>query len=139
MKSTPTENTDSIFLPLIKGEKPEFVIAENEQFMAVIEENPLMIGHCLVFTKRIEDSFFDLSDDETANIMIFAKSVSQAIKKTVDCKKIGLAVIGLQVRHAHIHLVPINCADDLNFTRTRLALTPKDLSDSVNRIKAHLK
>jgi histidine triad (HIT) family protein len=126
------------FLPYIRGEKQHFVIAETSQFMAVIEEKPLKEGHCVVFPKKVQDTWTDLSDLDLAELMTFAKSVAQAIQKTVPCVKVGMAVIGLQVRHVHIHLVPIHSADDLNFTRTKLTPPEEALQATALRIRQNL-
>ena len=140
MGESPRENAhqNSHFSPYIRGEKPALVIAENEHFMAIIEEKPLVAGHCVVFPKRVEDAFLHLSDDEMAGIMVFAKKVGQAIEKVVPCTKIGIAVIGLAVRHAHVHLVPIQSADDLNFTRPKLNLPEEELVQMAARIRSVL-
>ena len=116
----------------------DWVVAENENFMAILEEKPLVLGHCVVFPKREEDSFFDLTDDELSKIMVFAKAVAVSIKKAVPCQKIGVAIIGLQTRHAHVHLVPINSPDDLNFTRPRVHATEADLRKLASLILASL-
>jgi len=125
----------SYFDPYLKGERPELIIAENESFIAILEEKPLVLGHCVVIPKREEDSFFDLTNDELSAIMIFAKPIAQAIQKTVNCKKIGIAALGLQVRHAHLHLVPINSADDLNFTRAKLEVSNDELKKMAELIR----
>jgi len=125
----------SHFDPYLKGEKPEFVIAENESFIAILEEKPLVLGHCVVIPKREEDSLMSLSDEEISEMMIFAKPVALAIQKTVPCQKIGIAALGLQVRHAHLHLVPINSADDLNFTRTKLEVSSETLKTMAELIR----
>lgn len=128
----------SHFDPYLQGKRPELVIAENEKFMAILEEKPLAHGHCVVFPKRVEDAIFDLNDSELAGLLPFAKSIAQAIQKIVPCQKIGIAALGLQVRHAHLHLVPINSADDLNFTRKKLELKQDELKVMANRIKSLL-
>jgi histidine triad (HIT) family protein len=129
---------ESHFTPYISGEKREWIIAENENFLAIIEEYPLVLGHCVVLPKVISDSWNDLSDQSLRELMIFAKKISHAIKEAILCKKVGLAAIGLQVRHAHLHLVPISSADDLNFTRTKLQPTREELLNTVGQIKAHI-
>jgi len=126
------------FLPFIQGEKSSLVIAESDRFMAVIEEKPLVEGHCVVFPKKVQDAWYEISDQELADLMVFAKPVAHAIQKTVPCTKVGVAVIGLQVRHAHIHLVPIQSADDLNFTRPKLNLAESELSAMAARIRQNL-
>jgi histidine triad (HIT) family protein len=128
-------SSDSHFMPFLLGEKPALVIAETDRFIAVIEEKPLVEGHCVIFPKKVQDAWSDLSDQDLADLMVFAKPVAQAIQKTVPCVKVGMAVIGLQVRHVHIHLVPIQSADDLNFTRPKLILAESELSAMAARIR----
>ncbi len=122
-------------MPFLRGEKPALVIAETDRFLAVVEEKPLAKGHCVVFPKQVQDAWSDLSDQDLADLMVFAKPVAQAIQKTVPCMKVGMAVIGLQVRHVHIHLVPIQSADDLNFTRPKLILAESELIAMAARIR----
>jgi histidine triad (HIT) family protein len=131
-------STEPHFLPFIRGEKPALVIAESDRFMAVIEEKPLVEGHCVVFPKKVQDGWNELSDLDLADLMVFAKPVAHAIQKTVPCVKVGVAVIGLQVRHAHIHLVPIQSADDLNFTRPKLVIAEDRLQAIAVRIRTQL-
>jgi len=138
MSQSTGTNHHSHFEPYLTGQKPEMVIAETDQFMAIIEEKPLVEGHCVVFPKRVEDAFLELSVDELAGIMALAKKVGEAIKKAVPCAKIGIAVIGLQVRHAHVHLVPINSADDLNFTRPKLYLSQDSLKKMADLIRSKM-
>ena len=99
---------DALFTRIIKGEIPCYKIAETEDFLAFLDINPLVMGHTLVIPKREEDYIYDLSDEETTAINLFAKKVAKAIENTVDCNRIGIAVMGLEVPHAHIHLIPIN-------------------------------
>lgn len=117
--------------------KPELIIAENEFFVAALEEKPLVLGHCVVFPKRVEDSFMDLGDAEISALMIFAKPIAHAIQQVVPCQKIGIAALGLQVRHAHLHLVPINSADDLNFTRAKLEVPQGELREMAALLKRY--
>ena len=98
----------SIFTRIVAGEIPSYKIAENEQFYAFLDINPLQKGHTLVIPKREVDYIFDLEDEELAAMHLFAKKIANAIRKTFDCKKVGVAVLGLEVPHAHIHLIPIN-------------------------------
>ena len=126
---------DSPFQKIIRGEESFRVIAETDRFMACVEAQPLVLGHAIVFPKNVTDDLFDLTDADLGEMMVFAKRVASAVKKTVPCKKVGVAVIGLQVRHAHIHLVPIDSADDLNFTRAKLAPSVQDLSQMVVHMK----
>ena len=129
---------ESHFTPYISGEKQELIIAENQNFLAIIEERPLALGHCVVLPKMATDSWNDLSDQSLSELMIFAKKISHAIKEAIPCKKVGLAAIGLQVRHTHLHLVPISSADDLNFTRIKLQPKLEDLIKIAEQIKAKI-
>jgi histidine triad (HIT) family protein len=131
-------STEQHFLPYIRGEKQHFVIAETNQFMAVIEEKPLNKGHCVVFPKAVTDAVYDLDDEALAGLMVFAKKIANAIRAVVPSQKIGIAVIGLQVRHAHIHLVPIHSADDLNFTRPKLEVAEDTLVKLATQIQKAL-
>lgn len=105
----------TIFSKIIKGEIPSYKVAEDEHFYAFLDINPVNWGHTLVVPKREEDYIFDLADDELAAMAIFAKKVAKALKKAVPCRKVGVAVIGLEVPHAHIHLVPMEKEGDLDF------------------------
>ncbi len=131
-------SSESHFLPFIRGEKPALVIVESDRFLAVIEEKPLVEGHCVVFPKKVQDTWTDLSDQDLSDLMVFAKPIAQSIQKTVPCVKVGMAMIGLQVRHVHIHLVPIHSADDLNFTRPKLTITEAHLNAMAVRIRQNL-
>ena len=131
-------SSESHFLPFIRGEKPALVIVESDRFLAVIEEKPLVEGHCVVFPKAVQDAWSDLSDQDLSDLMVFAKPIAQSIQKTVPCVKVGMAMIGLQVRHVHIHLVPIHSADDLNFTRPKLTITEAHLNAMAVRIRQNL-
>ena len=114
----------TIFTKIINGEIPSYKIAEDEHFYAFLDINPLAEGHTLVVPKREVDYLFDLNDEELAGMMAFAKKVAAHIRAAVPCKRIGMAVIGLDVPHAHIHLVPISEGGDLDFSRPKLKLTP---------------
>lgn len=105
----------SIFTRIIKGEIPSYKVAENDHYYAFLDINPLQKGHTLVVPKNETDYIFDLADEELAGMMVFAKKVARAMKKSIPCQRIGVAVLGLDVPHAHIHLVPLNSGDDLNF------------------------
>ena len=104
-----------IFAKIAAGEIPSYKCAENEKFYAFLDINPLAKGHTLVIPRREVDYYFDLDDDEIAQMAVFAKQVATAIKKAFPCRKVGMAVLGLEVAHAHIHLVPINAESDMNF------------------------
>lgn len=118
----------SIFSRIITGEIPCHKIAENDRFLAFLDVMPLVKGHVLVVPKIEVDYIFDMDDQELADMMIFAKSVAKKLKSKVDCKRIGVAVIGLEVPHTHVHLVPMNTANDLNFTQAKLQISQEELA-----------
>lgn len=124
----------SIFTKIVNGEIPSYKIAENDRFYAFLDINPVAKGHTLVIPKREVDYIFDLADDELADMMVFAKHVAVAVKKAVPCVKVGVAVIGLEVRHAHIHLVPMQKEGDLNFKNPKLSLSDAEFRDIQNSI-----
>ncbi len=128
----------SIFSKIIRGEIPSFKISENERFYAFLDVFPLVPGHTLVVPKKETDYIFDLSDDELSEILSFSRPIAKAIEKAFPCKRCGIAVIGLEVPHAHVHLVPMNSADDLNFTREKLKPTQEALQAAQSLILAHL-
>ena len=117
----------SIFSQIIDGKIPCFRIEENNEFLAFLDINPLVVGHVLVIYKQEIDYIFDLDDDVLGRMLVFSKKVAKRIKSKIQCQKIGLSIIGLEVPHAHIHLVPIESADDLNFTRPKLSLSSDQL------------
>ena len=117
----------SIFSKIIKGEIPCNKIAENEDFLAFLDINPLVKGHTLVIPKKEIDYIFDIEDDLYKDYFSFAKKVAKGIKRAIPCQKIGVAVIGLEVPHAHIHLIPINSVGDINFSRPKLNPTSEEL------------
>lgn len=124
----------SIFTKIVNGEIPSYKIAENDRFYAFLDINPIAKGHTLVIPKREVDYIFDLADDELADMMLFAKHVAVAVKKAIPCVKVGVAVIGLEVRHAHIHLVPMQKEGDLNFKNPKLSLSDAEFRDIQNSI-----
>ena len=128
----------TLFSKIISGEIPAYKIAENERFFAFLDIFPLRQGHTLVIPKLEVDRFFDIPDDFLAGMLPFAKPIALAIEKAFDCNRCGLSVIGLEVPHAHLHLVPIDRADDLNFTRNKLKLTPDQLRLTQEMILRHL-
>jgi len=128
----------TIFSKIINGEIPSYKIAENENFYAFLDIFPLVKGHVLVVSKVEVDKVFDLTDDILSEMMVFAKPIAKAIEKSFECNRCGVSVIGLEVPHAHMHLVPINAADDLNFTRPKLQLSSEELKAVQTRIIAHL-
>lgn len=117
----------TIFSKIINGDIPAYKITENEKFFAFLDIAPLVSGHVLVVPKTETDKFFDLPNDYLAEMMIFAKPIAHAIEKAFDCNRCGIMVMGLEVPHAHMHLVPINSANDLNFTRAKLTVSPDEL------------
>lgn len=119
----------SIFSKIIKKEIPCHLIAENHEFIAFLDVNPLVKGHTLVVPKSEIDYIFDIDDNLLQRMIVFSKDVAVKIKKNIPCKRIGLSVIGLEVPHAHIHLIPINSIDDMNFSRTKLKLSSNELSE----------
>ena len=128
----------TIFSKIINGEIPSYRIAENEHFYAFLDIFPLVPGHVLVVPKMEVDKVFDLSDEYLAELMLFAKPIASAIEKAFDCKRCGVSIIGLEVPHAHMHLLPINTTDDLNFTRPKLQLSSEELVTIQSSIRAHL-
>jgi len=125
----------SIFTRIVKGEVPCYKIAENENFLAFLDVNPLVKGHTLVIPKQEQDYLFDLEDDPFVGLHLFAKEVAIQLKKHIACKRIGVAVIGLEVPHAHIHLIPLNEMDDMNFNRKKLTLSPEELTTIADELK----
>jgi histidine triad (HIT) family protein len=117
----------TIFSKIINGEIPSYKIAESEKFIAFLDIQPLVTGHVLVVPKIEVDKIFDVPDDYLAAMLVFAKPIAQAIEKAFDCNRCGISVIGLEVPHAHMHLVPINTASDLNFTRPKLNASQDEL------------
>ena len=117
----------SIFTKIIAGEIPCYRIRENEKFLAFLDIFPLVKGHVLVISKTETDKFFDLPQDILAEMLVFAHPIAKAIEASFDCNRCGISVIGLEVPHAHMHLVPINSADDLNFTRGKLSVSKEEM------------
>ena len=118
----------SIFTKIVDGEIPSFKVAENNGFLAFLDVNPLVKGHVLVIPKQEVDYYFDLPDELMAAYSLFVKKVARAIKSVLPCKRIGVAVIGLEVPHAHTHLIPINKINDMNFANPKLTLSEEELS-----------
>ena len=125
-----------IFSKIAAGEIPSYKCAENDKFYAFLDINPIVKGHTLVIPRREVDYFFDLDDDELAEMMVFAKKVAKAIKKAFPCKKVGMAVLGLEVAHAHIHLVPMQNEKDMLFSNPKLKLSDDDFKDIAAKIRA---
>ena len=126
----------TIFSKIVAGEIPSYKCAEDDQFYAFLDINPLAKGHTLVIPKREVDYFFDLTDQEIADMQVFAKHVAVAIKQVLPCVKVGQAVLGLEVPHAHIHLVPMQSEGDLNFANPKLQLEPAEMQSIADSIRA---
>jgi len=124
----------TIFSKIIAGEIPSYKIAEDDRFYAFLDIFPLREGHVLVVPKTEVDKFFDLPDEYLSEMLVFAKPIARAIEKSFSCNRCGLAVVGLEVPHAHLHLVPINNIDDLNFTRGKIKVTPEQLKKAQEKI-----
>ncbi|HPS26040.1 MAG TPA: HIT family protein [Bacteroidales bacterium] len=116
----------SIFSKIVAGDIPCYKIAENDQFFAFLDINPLAKGHTLVIPKQETDYLFDLDDEQYKDLFLFAKKIAAAIKKTIPCRKVGIAVVGLEVAHAHIHLIPLNDVYDIDFKKEKLKLKPEE-------------
>lgn len=128
----------TIFSKIIAGEIPSYKIAENEKFFAFLDIFPLREGHTLVVPKIETDNLFDLPEDYLGEMLLFAQPIAKAIEKAFRCNRCGMSVIGLEVPHAHIHLVPIDSANDLNFTRPKPKATAESLEKTQEKIKAYL-
>ncbi len=128
----------TIFSKIIAGEIPCYKVAENDKFFAFLDVSPLVKGHTLIVPKQEIDKFFDMPDNYLAEMLLFAKPIGKAIEKAFDCNRCGISVVGLEVPHAHMHLVPINNADDLNFTRGKLKLTDKEMNESAQQLLRYL-
>ena len=124
----------TLFSKIIKGEIPSFKIAENEKFYAFLDINPLVEGHTLVIPKLEVDKFLDMPDEYLKEILLFAKPIATAIEKSFPCNRCGLSVVGLEVPHAHLHLIPLNTMDDINFTRKKLSPTQEELKIAQEKI-----
>ena len=125
---------ETIFTKIVKGEIPCYKVAENDRFFAFLDINPLVKGHTLVIPKQEVDYIFDLSDEDLAEMTVFAKKIAVAVKKAFPCRKVGMAVLGLEVPHAHIHLVPINGVNDIDFRREKVKLTDEEFKEIASKI-----
>lgn len=126
----------SIFSKIAAGEIPSYKCAENEKFYAFLDINPLVKGHTLVIPRREVDYIFDMDDEEIGQFMQFAKKVAVALKKAFPCEKVGMEVIGLEVRHAHIHLIPMQSEKDMNMANPKLKLTDEEFREIAEKIRA---
>ena len=124
----------TIFSKIIAGEIPSYKIAENDHFFAFLDIFPLVKGHVLVVPKTEVDNMFDLPENYLSELLVFAQPIAKAIEKSFPCNRCGISVVGLEVPHAHLHLIPINSADDLNFTRPKLKLSAEELKEVQERI-----
>lgn len=128
----------SVFSKIVKGEIPSYKVAESDKYYAFLDIAPLQKGHTLVVPKREEDYIFDLTDEELAGLMVFAKQVARAIQRTIPCEKVGMAVIGLDVHHAHVHLVPLNGGNDLDFSNPKKEFSREEMQACAEQIAANL-
>lgn len=125
----------TIFSKIISGEIPAYKVAESNDYLAFLDISPLTPGHVLVIPKKETDYIFDINDDEYMGMWVFAKIVSQGIKKVIPCRKVGVAVVGLEVAHAHIHLIPINEVRDMNFEKAKLSLPADEMTRIAEEIR----
>jgi histidine triad (HIT) family protein len=128
----------TIFTRIIKGEIPCYKIAEDDRYFAFLDINPLKEGHTLIVPKQETDYLFDIDDDQLAGMMVFSKKVAVAIKKAIPCNRIGVAVLGLEVPHAHIHLVPMDSMEDVNFRNPKLKLSQEEFRAIAAKISSHI-
>ena len=124
----------TIFTKIINGEIPCYKIAEDDNYFAFLDINPLKAGHTLVVPKKEIDYIFDLDDDQVAGLILFSKKIASAIKSVIPCNRIGVAILGLEVPHAHIHLVPMDTMEDVNFKNPKLKFTPEEFMETAAKI-----
>ena len=129
----------SIFSKIARGEIPSYKIAESDKFYAFLDINPLSVGHTLVIPKEETDYIFDLGEEDYSALFLFANKVAKGIEKAIPCARIGVAVIGLEVPHAHIHLIPINNESDMDFRKPKLKLQKEEMEAIAARISSHIK
>jgi len=125
----------SIFTKIINREIPAYIVAEDDSHIAFLDINPLARGHALVVPKKETDYFFDLDDNEYIDLTLFAKKVANAIERVISCKRVGVAVVGLDVPHVHVHLIPLNSMDDMNFQKPKLALKEDEFKEIAYSIR----
>ncbi len=125
----------SIFSKIVAGEIPSYKIAESDKYYAFLDINPLAVGHTLVIPKQEVDYFYDLDDETLSGMIIFAKEIAQKMKAVTGCKKVATVVLGLEVAHAHIHLIPMNNESDVDFRREKLKLTPEEFQEIASKLK----
>jgi histidine triad (HIT) family protein len=129
----------TIFSKIVSGEIPSYKVAESVEFLAFLDVSPLAEGHVLVIPKKEVDYIFDLDDETYTGLQLFAKIVAEGLKEAIPCKRIGVAVIGLEVPHVHIHLIPMNRVDDLNFSRPKLSFSKDEMNITAEKIRAALR
>lgn len=125
----------SIFSKIVAGEIPSYKIAESDKYYAFLDINPMAAGHTLVIPKQEVDYFYDLDNDTLSGMIIFAKEIAQKMKAVTGCKKVATVVLGLEVAHAHIHLIPMNNESDVDFRREKLKLTPEEFQEIASKLK----
>ncbi len=129
----------TIFTRIVKGEIPSYKVAENERFYAFLDINPVTKGHTLVIPKVETDYLFDLESEDLSDLFAFAQVVAKGIKAAIPCKRVGVAVLGLEVPHAHIHLIPLNNEGDMDFKRSKMKLESQEMASIANSISANIK
>ena len=127
----------SVFSKIISGEIPSYRIYEDESFLAFLDINPNAVGHTLCIPKKEVDQIFDLDDKTLSELIIFSKKIANAIKKAVVCERVGMSVIGLEVPHVHVHLIPINNMNDMSFD-TKISMTESQFNETMNKIKSYI-
>ena len=128
----------TIFTRIVEGEIPCYKVAESEKFFAFLDINPLAKGHTLVIPKKEGDYIFDIEDEDYAEYMLFVKQVALALKKAVPCKRVGVAVLGMEVPHTHVHLVPMNSEGDMSFTKEKMKFSPEEMAEVAAAIAANV-
>ncbi|MDH0660511.1 HIT domain-containing protein [Empedobacter sp. GD03865] len=128
----------SIFTKIINGEIPSYKIAENDKYIAILDAFPLVEGHVLVIPKKEVDKIFDLDKETYLGLMDFSYEIAQAIEKAIPCLRVGVAVVGLEVPHVHVHLVPLNTMQDINFSNPKLQLSAQKMIEIADNIKSYL-
>ena len=128
----------SIFTKIINREIPAHIVAEDDNYLAFLDINPLTEGHVLAIPKKEVDYIFDLDEDTLGGLHLFCKKVAKAIEKAIPCLRVGVAVVGLEVPHAHVHLIPLNSMNDINFNKTKLNPSQDELANTCKNIQSHL-
>jgi histidine triad (HIT) family protein len=128
----------TIFTKIINGEIPAYKIAEDENYLAFLDVFPLVIGHTLVIPKKEIDYIFDMDDQLFSGLHLFSKKIAKAVEMAIPCKRIGVSVIGLEVPHAHVHLIPLNTMNDINFSRPKLTVSKEVMEETLQKIKSKL-